>query len=86
MNHNGTDIVWMCFEGGDLFRSVVVVNAQLEVIGATDDPILARNEPASSNGDICEFKGLDNGLATCQYKPISCSPHINSTCVSYDHM
>lgn len=75
MHDDGTDIVWMCFEGGDLFRGVVIVNAQLEVIGTADYPILARNKAAGSNGDIGKFKGFDNGLVVCQYQYLSCCQH-----------
>ena len=64
MDNNGADIVRVCFEGRYLFRSIVIVDANLEVIGATDDPVLSRYEAASSYRDIGEFKCFDNGLRT----------------------
>lgn len=62
MDNNGTDIIGVCLERGYLFGSIVIVDANLEVIGATDNPILAGYEAASSYRDIGEFKGFDNGL------------------------
>ena len=64
MDNNGAYVVRVCFERGYLFGSIVVVNANLEVIGTTDYPVLARYEAASSYRDIGEFKCFDNGLRT----------------------
>ena len=32
MYNNGTDVVWVGFEGGDFLGSVIVVDSELEVI------------------------------------------------------
>lgn len=56
------DVIGVCLEGGDLLGSVVVVDAQLEVIGTADNPVLARNEATSSYGYVGEFECLDDGL------------------------
>lgn len=84
MHNDGPDVIWVCFKGGDLFRSVVVVDSQLKVVGPADDPILARNEAAGSDGDIGQFECLDGGLDVVS----RALPGLVSwqTCVSYDHM
>lgn len=56
---DGSDVVGVGFEGGNLLGCVVVVDAQLEVIGTTDDPVLPGHEATRSNGDVCELEGLD---------------------------
>jgi hypothetical protein len=48
------------FERCDLLRRVVVVDAELEIIGAADDPVLACNESSRSYRDIGEFKSFDD--------------------------
>lgn len=62
MDDNGADVVRVGFELGDLFRGVVVVDSDLEIVGPADDPILASNEAAGSDGDISELEGFDDGL------------------------
>lgn len=62
MYDNGSDIVRMCFEGGDLLRGVVVVDSDLEIIGTADNPVLPRDETTGSNRDVGELKGLDDLL------------------------
>ena len=62
MDNNGTDIVRVGFEGGYLFGGIVIIDANLEVIGATDYPVLAGYEAASSYRDIGEFESFDNCL------------------------
>ena len=56
------DIVGVCFEGGDFLAGVVVVDAELEVIAAADDPVLAGDEAAGADGDVGELEGFDDGL------------------------
>ena len=84
MDDNGTDIVWMCFERGDLFRGIVVVDSKLEVIRTTDNPVLARNEAPCPYRDICKLKRLDNGLGASLNYPAWMSNSF--TCVSNDHI
>ena len=60
VNDNGANVIGMRFKRRDLFAGVVVVDSKLEVITATDNPILPRDESAGSNGDICELEGLDD--------------------------
>lgn len=62
MDHDRADVIWVCLEGCDLLARVVVVDAQLEVIAAAYNPVLARNEAASSYGDVGKFECLDDGL------------------------
>ena len=62
MDGDGADIVRVGFEGGDFFRSVVVVDAELEVVAAADEPVLAGDEAAGSDGDVGELEGFDYGL------------------------
>ncbi len=62
MDSNGSDIIGMRLEAGDLLAGVVVVDAELEVIAATDDPILAGDEAAGAHGDVGELEGLDDAL------------------------
>jgi hypothetical protein len=52
----------MRFERCDLLACVVVVDPQLEVIAATYDPVLARDETACSYRNVGEFEGLDDRL------------------------
>ena len=52
----------MSFERCDFLGGVVVVDAQLKVIRATNDPVLPRDEATCSDRDIGEFEGLDNRL------------------------
>ena len=52
----------MRLETGDLLAGVVVVDAELEVIAATHDPILAGDEAAGADGDVGELEGLDDAL------------------------
>lgn len=60
MDCNRSNIIWVRFERGYLFRGIVVIDAKLEIIRAANDPILAGNEAPSSYGNIGEFKGFDN--------------------------
>lgn len=80
MYGNGTDVVWMGLERRDFLGSVVVVYAELEVIGTCrhyssitvpskgsnnptrNNPVLSRNEPTRSDGDVGEFEGFNNRL------------------------
>lgn len=62
MHSNGANIVWMCLKGCHLFRGVIIVNAQLEIIGTGDNPILPCDKATSTDGDVGELKRLDDGL------------------------
>lgn len=62
MDNNCANVVGVGFKGGDLLRGVIVVNADLEVIRATDDPILAGDEAPCTNRYICKFERFDYGL------------------------
>lgn len=61
MDRNCTNVVGMGFETCDFLRGVVVIYPELEVIGAGNQPIFARNKSASPDRDVSEFEGLDNG-------------------------
>lgn len=66
MYDNGANVVRMSFEGGDLLGSIVIVDSNLEVIRAADDPVLAGDKSTSSNGDIGELECLDDRLRSCR--------------------
>ena len=76
MDNNGANVVGVGFEGGDLLGGVVVVDADLEVIRATDDPILAGNEAPCTNGYIGKFECFDYGL--CFVGPYVCMTAVES--------
>lgn len=59
---NRTNVIGVCFERGDFFGSVIVVDTELEVIGAANNPVLPRNESTSADGDIGEFERFDDRL------------------------
>ena len=84
MDDNGTDVIRVGFKRCDLLRGIVVVDSKLEVIGATDNPILACNEASCPYRDICKLEGLDNSLlaSACQTTQL----FRDSTCVSNDHI
>lgn len=62
MDDDSADVVGMGFEGGNFFRGIVVVDANLEVIGAAYYPILAGHEAASSDGYIGKLERFDDRL------------------------
>ena len=62
MYHDRTDVVRVRLKGCDLLACVVVVDAQLEVIAAAYNPVLARNEAACSDRNIGELEGLNDRL------------------------
>ena len=62
MNDDCANVIRVSLERCDLLRGVIVVYSQLEVIGAADNPVLARNETSSSNRDIGELECLDDCL------------------------
>lgn len=59
---DGADVVRVGLEGGDFLGGVVVVDAELEVVAAADEPVFARDEAARADGDVGQFEGLDDGL------------------------
>jgi hypothetical protein len=65
--HDRADVIWVCFERCDLLAGVVVVDSQLEVIAAGNNPVLACNEATSSYRNIGEFECLDDRL--CFVRP-----------------
>ena len=52
MNDNGAYVVRMGFKGGDSFRGIVIIDSDVEIIGAANNPILPRYEAACSNRDV----------------------------------
>lgn len=62
VDDNRPDVIWMRFKRCDLLGGVIVVDAELKVIGTADNPIFSGNEPASSDRDISKLKCLDNRL------------------------
>ena len=62
MDGDSPDVVGVGLEGSDLLGGVVVVDAQLEIIGAADDPVLSGNEATGTNRDVGQLKSLDDLL------------------------
>lgn len=62
MHNDSPDIVRVSFECGNFFRSIVVEDSQMEVIGANHEPVLAGDEATSANGDIGNLEGFDECL------------------------
>ena len=62
MDDERANVVRVRLERRDLFRGVVVVDAELEVVGTAGDSVLAGNEAPCPEGDIGEFECFDNGL------------------------
>lgn len=73
MDDNRANVIGMGFERRNTFRCVVVIDSNLEVIGAADDPILAGNKTTGAYGNIGKLKGLDNLLRLVR-------PNLNVTC------
>jgi hypothetical protein len=84
VDDDASDVIWMSFERGDLLRGVVIVDSQLKVIRATDDPVLPSNKATSANRYIGEFEGFDNGLLDSVLGFTIATFML--TCVSYDQM
>ena len=59
MNREASNVVGMRLERGDLFVRIVVEDAQLEVVRARDEPVLARDEAAAAHGDLRDLERLD---------------------------
>ncbi|PIA93759.1 hypothetical protein CB0940_04145 [Cercospora beticola] len=62
MNDDGSDVVGVCFEAGDLLGSVVVVDSELEVIAAAYYPVLSCDEATCSHRHIGQFERLYDRL------------------------
>jgi hypothetical protein len=45
----------------DFFVCVVIEDAELEIVGACDEPVLARNKFAAPNRNLGNLERLDNG-------------------------
>lgn len=60
MHGETSDIVWMSFESGDFFVRVVIEDAKLKVVGAGDEPVLARDKFAAANGDFRNLESFDD--------------------------
>ena len=62
VNGDAPDVVRVCLEGLDLLHRVVVVHADLIVVGARDDPLLARHEFGRAHRLVRHLEGLDQAL------------------------
>ena len=56
VNRETSNIVRMCLEGSDLLVRVVIEDAKLEVVGASNEPVLPRNEAHTTNRNLCDFE------------------------------
>ena len=59
MNGQAPNVVGVRLECCDLLVCVIVEYAQLEVVGASHEPVLARDEADASHGHFRYFKGFD---------------------------
>ena len=63
MYGQASDIVGVGLERGDLFVCVVVEDAELEVVRARDEPVLAVYEAHATHGDLRDLEGLDQSAS-----------------------
>lgn len=61
MHGETSDIVGVGLKRRDFFVRVVIEDTELEVVGACDEPVLARNELATTHGDLGNLEGLYDG-------------------------
>lgn len=61
MHGKTSNVVWVGFECRDFFVCVVIEHAKLEVVGACDEPVLARNKFAAPDGNLGHLERLDDG-------------------------
>lgn len=73
MDDDRTNVVGVGFESSNAFGCVVVVDSDLEVVGAADDPVFTGNKSTSADGNIGKLKGLDDLLRLVR-------PDLNVTC------
>lgn len=59
MHSQTSNIVRVRLKRSDLFVSIVIERAKLEVVRASDKPRLARDEAYTSDGDFGNLKSLD---------------------------
>ena len=52
VNGETSDVVRMSLEGRHFLVGVVVENAKLEIVRASDEPVLTRDELDASNGNL----------------------------------
>ena len=62
MYGDGANVVRVGFEGCDFLACIVVIDTELEVVAAADNPVLTADEATCSHGDIGEFEGFNDGL------------------------
>lgn len=53
-----SDVVWVRLEGCDALLGVVVVDAEVEVVAAADEPVLAGDEGDGAHGDLGDLERL----------------------------
>lgn len=58
MHSETPNVIRVRLKSSDLFVRVIVEDAYLEVVGASHEPVLARNEANTSYGDFRYFKGF----------------------------
>ena len=59
MDGQASNVVRVRLKRGDFFVRVVVEDAELEVVGAGDEPVLAGDEADAANRYFCDLEGLD---------------------------
>ena len=58
-----SNIVRMGFEGRHFFVGVVVEDAQLEIVRARNEPVLARDKFDTAHWDLCDLERFDDGAS-----------------------
>jgi hypothetical protein len=61
MDGQAADVIRVGLERMDLLVGVVVEDAELEVVRAGDEPVLAGDEAGAADGDLGDLEGLEDG-------------------------
>lgn len=60
MNGQASDIVRMGLESDNFFMGVVVEDAELVIVGASDEPVFASDEFDAADGDLGDLESFDD--------------------------
>ena len=62
MDQDPADVICMSIPLFDFFKSIVIIDAELQVVGADHDLLFATDEPRGSYWGLADFDGFDRGL------------------------
>jgi hypothetical protein len=63
MHSQATNVVRVCFKRSDFLVSVIIEDAQLEVVRSSNKPVFPSDEFNTPYWDLCDFKCFDNGTS-----------------------